>query len=189
MGYAEAYNPNPMNILAISGSLRKESHNANLLRAFAKLAPEGTSVEIVGVGDLPLYDQDAEASYPAEAQALKGKIEAADAIIIATPEYNRSMPGVLKNAIDWASRPWGKNSFKGKTVLTCGVSIGKIGTAVAQSHLKQVMVYLDAQVVGQPELYLGPASDIFDAEGNLAHEETKDLLKKALEALAARAGK
>lgn len=178
-----------MNILALSGSLRKESHNAALLRAFQKLAPDGTHIEIVGVGNLPLYDQDAEAAFPPEAQALKEKIEAADAIIIATPEYNRSMPGVLKNAIDWASRPWGKNSFKGKPVITAGVSIGKIGTAVAQSHLKQVMVYLDAHVVGQPELYLGPASDIFDAEGNLAHEETKELLKKALETLTARAGK
>lgn len=178
-----------MHILAIQGSLRKDSHNGMLLRAFQKLAPEGMTIDIAEVGNLPLYDQDKEAAFPAEAAELKKRIEAADGIIIATPEYNRSMPGVLKNAIDWASRPWGKNSFAGKPVLTAGVSIGKIGTAVAQSHLRQVMVYLDAHVIGQPELYLGPASELFDAEGNVTNDQTKDLLAKALVALAGRAGK
>lgn len=176
-----------MTILAISGSLRTDSFNTKLAHAFATLAPEGMRVDIAAIGELPLYNGDLESAFPPEAQALKEKIEAADGILIVTPEYNRSMPGVLKNAIDWASRPWGKNSFAGRPVVTAGVSIGKIGTAVAQSHLKQVMVYLDAQVIGQPELYLGPASDLFDAEGNLAKEETKELLKKALEMFTARA--
>jgi len=176
-----------MNIVAISGSLRKDSFNTMLLRSLQPLAPAGMDITIADISALPMYDQDAEASFPAAAQALKDAIEKADGIIIATPEYNRSIPGVLKNAIDWASRPWGKNSFAGKPVLVAGMSIGKIGTAVAQSHLKQVMVYLDARVIGQPELYLGPAQELFDAAGNLTEESTKDMLAKALGVLASRA--
>lgn len=175
-----------MHILAIPGSLRKDSHNAALLRAFQTLAPEGMTIEIADIGGLPLYNQDDEAAFPEAATALKKKVEAADGIIIATPEYNRSIPGVLKNAIDWASRPWGKNSFAGKPVVICGASVGKVGAAIGQSHLKTVMLYLDAQVLGQPELYLGPAAEIFDADGAIAKDETKDLLTRALEMLAAR---
>lgn len=175
-----------MNIIALSGSLRQDSHNTRLLRSLQELAPAGMKIEVAGIGDLPLYDQDSEATYPAAAQALKDKVADADGLIIATPEYNRSISGVLKNAIDWVSRPYGQNSFARKPVLVAGVSVGKIGTAVAQSHLKQILVYLDADVIGQPELYLGPAQELFDAAGNLG-ESTKELLKKALEALAARA--
>src|ERR1700744_5708564 len=127
-----------MNIVAISGSLRKGSYNTMLVRAFQAVASEGFAIELLPIGDLPLYNQDDEAAFPAAAQALKDKILAADGIIIATPEYNRSLPGVLKNAIDWASRPYGKNAFAGKTVLVAGVSGGKIGTALAQSDLKEV---------------------------------------------------
>ncbi len=172
-----------MNIVAISGSLRKDSFNTALLRAMQKLAPEGMEIKIADIGDLPLYNSDAEAAFPAAAQALKDAIETADGVIIATPEYNRSIPGVLKNAIDWASRPWGKNSFAGKPVITAGVSSGKIGTAVAQSHLRQIMNYLDARVIGQPEIYLGPAQGVFDSEGNITDESVKELLAKALETL------
>jgi len=172
-----------MNIVAISGSLRKDSFNTALLRAMQSLAPEGMEIKIADIGGLPLYSQDAEAPFPAAAQALKDAIEAADGVIISTPEYNRSIPGVLKNAIDWASRPWGKNSFAGKPLITAGVSVGKIGTAVAQSHLRQIMSYLDVQVIGQPELYLGPVQGIFDAEGNITDDSTKELIAKALETL------
>ncbi len=172
-----------MNILAISGSLRKDSFNTAVIRALQPLAPEGMQIETVTVGDLPLYSEETEGAFPSAAQALKDKIEAADGIIISTPEYNRSIPGVLKNAIDWASRPWGQNSFAGKPVLTMGVSVGRLGTAVAQSHLKQIMVYLDADVIGQPEVYLGPAEEVFDGEGNITDESTKQLLTKALATL------
>lgn len=175
-----------MNIVAISGSLRKDSFNTALLREFVKLAPEGMRIEIVNIDTLPLYNSDEESPLPAPAQALKERIKAADGIIIATPEYNRSISGALKNAIDWASRPYGENSFAKKPVLVAGVSSGKIGTAVAQSHLKQIMVYLDTDLVGQPELYLGPAQDIFDGEANMTNDSTKELLAKALAALAAR---
>src|SRR3989344_7522340 len=157
-----------MHIVAISGSLRKGSYNTMLVKELAELAPEDMTIKVVEIGNLPLYNQDDEATFPAVAQELKDKIEAADGVIIATPEYNRSIPGVLKNAIDWASRPYGKNSFAGKPVLTMGVSVGKIGTAVAQSHLRQVMLYLDTDVIGQPELYL--TNEIFDVEGNIVDE-------------------
>jgi chromate reductase len=176
-----------MNIVAISGSLRKDSFNTKLLHAMQALAPEGTSIEVADIGNLPLYNSDLEAEYPADAKVLKDAVNAADAVILATPEYNRSISGVLKNATDWLSRPYGTNSFAGKPVLIAGVSSGKIGTAVAQSHLKQIMVYLDAKVVGQPELYLGPATDVFTENGELKEESTKELVQKALEALTARA--
>jgi chromate reductase len=176
-----------MKIVAFSGSLRKGSHNTALLHAFQKVAPSGMEIEVLDIGTLPLYNSDLEASFPAEAQKLKDAVVAADAIIFATPEYNRGMSGVLKNAIDWISRPWGKNSFAGKPVLIAGVSVGKIGTALAQEHLKNVMLHLDAHVIGQPELYLGPTSELFDENGVLTNDSTKELLKKGLDALAARA--
>ena len=176
-----------MKIVAISGSLRKDSFNTALVRAFQAAAPADMTITAAAIGSLPLYNSDLEASFPAPAQALKDAIAAADGVIIATPEYNRSLPGVLKNAIDWASRPYGKNSFARKPLLVAGVSVGKVGTAVAQSHLKQILAYLDADVLGQPELYLGPSGETFDEAGNLTNASTKELLASALAALAARA--
>lgn len=177
-----------MNIVAISGSLRKDSFNTALLHNLQALAPEGVNIAIADISGLPFYNQDDEGTYPAVAQVLKDKVASADGIIFATPEYNRSIPGVLKNAIDWISRPYGQNSFAKKPVLVAGVSVGKIGTALAQSHLRQILIHLDMQVIGQPEIYLGPAQGIFDTEGNITDEPTKDLLKKALEILDRHAG-
>lgn len=169
-----------MNIVALSGSLRKASTNTALLRAFRVLAPKDMKIEIMNIADLPLFNEDIEAPFPAKAQALKDKVEAADGIIIATPEYNRSISGSLKNAVDWISRPYGQNSFKGKPLLLAGVSAGKISTAVAQSHLRQMMVYLEADIIGQPEIYLGPSSQVFDAKGDMKDAGVKELLIKAL---------
>ncbi len=175
-----------MNIIAISGSLRKDSFNTALLRAFRAIAPADMQIEITPIDALPFFNEDLEASVPDAVLSFKEAIATADGVIIATPEYNRSIPGVLKNAIDWASRPYGKNSFAKKAVLISGVSIGNIGTAVAQSHLRQIMVTLDTFLIGQPELYLGPAQKIFDEVGAIADESTKTLLKNALKALSDR---
>lgn len=169
--------------IAISGSLRKDSYNTHLLKAAQEVAGEGVHIEIFDISPLPFYSQDMEAPFPKDAQILKDKIESSDGVIFATPEYNRSIPGVLKNAIDWASRPWGKNSFTGKPVLILGASVASTSTALAQYHLKQVMNYLNAKVIGQPEFYMGPAQEKFDATGKLTDEHTKESLKKALDVL------
>lgn len=169
--------------IAISGSLRKDSHNTRLLKALQEVAGEDARVELYDISSIPFYNQDMEASFPSEAQAFKDAILASDGVIFSTPEYNRSVPGVLKNAIDWASRPYGKNAFDGKKVLVLGASIGPISTALAQYHLKQIMLYLNAQVIGQPEFFMGPAGDKFDADGKLVDEGTREHLKRALSVL------
>lgn len=171
--------------IAISGSLRKESFNTRVLKEAIKLAPEGMEISFFDIHDLPLYDQDLEATFPVAAEALKDAIKDADGLIIATPEHNRSIPAALKNALDWASRPWGANSLPGKKVLVMGASSGPIGTAPAQSHLKHILLYLDAHVVGQPELYIGNVQDKFNEEGAL-DESTKEHIKKALVVLMSR---
>ncbi len=175
-----------MNIIAFSGSLRRDSYNTALIRAAKQLAPDGMDISIVDISSLPLYNQDLETEFPAEATALKEAVEAADGIIIATPEFNRSLSGVLKNALDWLSRPWGKNSLTGKPVLALGASPSAIGTALAQAHLKQILLFLDARVIGQPEFYLNHAEQKFSDDGTLTDEDTKNILIAALSELAAR---
>src|SRR3989344_9169656 len=129
-----------MKILGIVGSLRKNSFNRSLMNAFLAQKPEAVTMEIADISTLPFYNEDSESSFPESAQTLKTQIENADVVIIATPEYNRSVPGVLKNAIDWASRPYGKNSFSGKQVLVVGASVGPIGTALAQYDLNKMLL-------------------------------------------------
>ena len=169
--------------IAISGSLRKGSYNTALLRAAKELAPAGLEIEIADIKDFPLYNFDMEANMPKAVLDLKEKIKNADGVIFATPEYNRSTSGVLKNAIDWISRPYGTNSFDGKTALVLGASTGAIGTAVAQSHLKEIILYLGMKVIGQPEFYLGLAKEKFSEEGVLIDEKTKSFLVKTLTVL------
>lgn len=170
-------------IIAISGSLREASYNTALLRAAQQLAPKDVTITIVPIKDIPLFDQDREATFPIEAKSLKDAIEKADGIIISTPEYNRSIPGVLKNAIDWASRPYGQNSFKGKHVLVVGASVAPTGAMGAQLHLKQILSYLDTHTLGQPEFYLSSAHEKFSTEGVLTDEDTKQHLEKAIKVL------
>lgn len=170
--------------IAISGSLRKDSFNTRVLKASQGLTPEGMEIELFDIHSLPLYNQDVEAPFPEAAQKLKDAITEADGVIFATPEHNRSIPSALKNAIDWASRPWGQNSFAGKSVLIMGATGGHIGTALAQNHLKSIMLYLDARVIGQPELYLGSIHEKINEEGVLTDESTKEHIKKALQVLA-----
>jgi chromate reductase len=170
-----------MNIIGVVGSLRKGSYNRAVMEAAKELAPAGTTIEIVDIGNLPLFNQDVEAAaFPAEAQALKDKVKAADGVLIATPEYNRSIPGVLKNAIDWMSRPYGQSAWAAKPVLVLGATPGMVGTAIAQEHLKNILLYLDARVMGQPELYIGGITEKLDASGKLTDQATRDHLAKAI---------
>jgi chromate reductase len=159
------------------GSLRKDSFNRKLAKAVEKLAPDDFEFAHVRIDDLPLYNQDFDADYPAEARRLKQEVESADAVLFVTPEYNRAMPGVLKNAIDIASRPWGKNSFAGKPAAVLGISIGAIGTALAQQHLRNTLAYLDAPTLGQPEVFLQMKDGLLDDGGNIGNEDTREFLQ------------
>lgn len=158
---------NAPTIAVIVGSLRKESINRKVAEAVAKAAGERARFEFIEIGDLDLYNQDKEAAWPERWTRLKNEVEAADAVLFVTPEYNRSFPGVLKNAIDIASRPWGKSSFAGKPAGVIGASIGKIGTAMAQQHLRNVLSYLDMRVLHQPEVYVQAGMDGSLDEGTL----------------------
>ena len=173
------------NLVAVSGSLRKDSYNSALLRAFKERAPEGVTIEILDISKLVVYDQDMETNFPAEVQAFKDTIKAADGVILATPEYNRSMSSPMKNFIDWSSRPYGTSPWAGKPVYTVGASGGGIGTALAQADLRKSLHFLDALVIGQPEFYLGGAHEKFDANGVLTDEGTKKHIDSGLAALTA----
>ncbi len=144
-----------LNIAVVVGSLRKESYNRQLAHALVRLFPDDLRAQFVRIDDLPLYDQDSDIVSPAAPVArFRAEIAAADGVLFVTPEYNRSIPGVLKNAIDQASRPWGESKWAGKPAAVAGVSIGAIGTAVAQAHLRSVLSFLAMPELGQPELYL-----------------------------------
>jgi len=173
----------PIRILGIAGSLRRESYNRSALRAAAQLAPEGTTVEIFELDGIPGFNQDEEQNPPAKVAELKRKIREADAILFVTPEYNYSVPGVLKNAIDWASRPYGDSAWNGKPAAITGASTGNIGTARAQYHLRQMMVFLNMFPINEPEVMIGNAVERFDAEGNLTDETTKQYIHKLLQSL------
>lgn len=174
---------NQIRILGIAGSLREASYNRGTLRAAAQLVPEGASVEIFDLEGIPGFNQDEEQKPPAKVAELKRKIREADAILFVTPEYNYSIPGVLKNAIDWASRPYGDSAWNGKPAAIMGASIGGIATARAQYHLRQMMVFLNMFPVNQPEVMIGNASEKFDDEGNLTDETTKDFIRQLLQNL------
>lgn len=172
-------------ILGIAGSLRSGSFNKAALRAATQLVPEGASIEIYEIDGFPGFNQDDEQNPPAKVVEFKKKIREADAILFVTPEYNYSVPGVLKNAIDWASRPYGDSAWAGKPAAIMGASIGSIATARAQYHLRQMFVFLNIFAVNQPEVMIGSAQDKFDAEGNLTDETTKKLIRQLLENLIA----
>ena len=155
------------NIALVVGSLRKDSFNRQLASALVRLAPDGFQFTSVEIGDLPLYNQDDDAHQAAPVQRLKAAIRTAQGVLFVTPEYNRSIPGVLKNAIDHASRPYGQNVWAGKPTGVIGMSIGAIGTALAQQHLRNVLAYLDAPTLGQPEAFLQARDGMFEADGNV----------------------
>ncbi|MBI5018241.1 MAG: NAD(P)H-dependent oxidoreductase [Deltaproteobacteria bacterium] len=171
-------------VLALSGSLRKASYNTALLRAARELAPEGMTVEIYTLERIPPFNLDLENDMPPAVLELKEKIREADGLLFGTPEHNYSIPGVLKNAIDWASRPPVKVPFLRKPAAIIGASTGQMGTARSQYHLRQVLVCLDMFVMNRPEIFVGMAEGKFDAEGSLSDEETRGRLAKMLAAFA-----
>jgi len=173
----------PVRILGIAGSLRRQSYNRALLRAATQLAPEGAAIDIFELDGIPGFSEDDEQNPPEKVVELKRRIREADAVLFVTPEYNYSIPGVLKNAIDWASRPYGDSAWSGKPAAIMGASIGAIGTARAQYHLRQVMVFLNMFPVNQPEVMIGNASQRFDADGNLTDEETREHVRRLLQSL------
>lgn len=173
----------PLNILGIVGSLRKGSYNHYALKAAAELVPDGTTLSLVELHGLPVFNQDDEMAPPASVLEFKRRILAADAILFATPEYNYSLPGCLKNAIDWGSRPYGASAWQGKPAAIIGASIGSFGTARAQYDLRKVLVALDMPVVTQPEIMIGNAAQRFDEDGRLNDEPTRKLIGKLLTAL------
>ena len=164
-------------IAVIVGSLRKESFNKKLAHALAGLAPTGHSFDFPDPGQLPLFNQDEENPLPAAVAAFKQGIHDAQGLLFVTPEYNRSIPGVLKNAIDWGSRPYGTTVWKGKPAAIAGISPGATGTAMAQQHLRNVLAGLDMPVLASPEIFLQAKEGFFDADGGIANESTKKFLQ------------
>lgn len=172
-----------MKILGIVGSLRSKSYNRFTLQAVAEMLPERVTLELAEIGDFPLYNQDLEAlgQTPEPVRRFKEQIAAADALLIVTPEYNYSVPGVLKNAIDWASRQG--SPFPGKPVAIMGATTGILGTSRAQYHLRQILVALDTLPVQKPEVFIAQAATKFDTEGRLTDEPTRQAIGKLLQTL------
>jgi chromate reductase, NAD(P)H dehydrogenase (quinone) len=173
----------PVRILGIAGSIRRESYNRSALRAASQLLPADSILDVFEIDGIPGFNQDDEPAPPAKVVEFKKQIRAADAVLFVTPEYNYSVPGVLKNAIDWASRPYGDSAWSGKPAAIMGASPGALGTARAQYHLRQIMVFLNMFPINQPEVMIGNAAQRFDAAGNLTDETTKKFIRQLLENL------
>ena len=172
-------------VAVLVGSLRKESLNRKMAQALTALAPPALKLEIVEIGDLSHYNQDLDSSPPASWVAFREQVKAKDGVLFVTPEYNRSVPGVLKNAIDIGSRPYGHSVFAGKPGAVVTVSPGAIGGFGANHHLRQSLVFLDVPAMPQPEAYIGNAADLFDADGKVKNETTRGFLQKFIDTYAA----
>jgi chromate reductase, NAD(P)H dehydrogenase (quinone) len=172
-------------IAVVVGSLRRESYNRQLANAIAKLAPAELSLQQLAINDLPLYNQDDDANQPAPVKRLKSEIAAAHGVIFVTPEYNRSVPGVLKNAIDHASRPYGQSAWKDKPAGVLGISVGAAGTSMAQQHLRNMLAYLDMPTLGQPEVFLQVREGMYGDDGGIAIPDTRKFLQSWMDAYVA----
>lgn len=171
------------NVGAIIGSLSKDSINRRLFHALNTIASDADLVlHEISIADLTVYNRDFDADYPPAGRAFKTAVEASDALMIVTPEYNRSIPGVLKNALDWGSRPWGTNSFAGKPSAVIGTSTGPLGTAIAQQHLRSVLSFLGAPELGQPEAYIRTTPGLFTDDGQITDDSTAEFLLTWLKA-------
>lgn len=175
----------PHRIVALVGSLRKESFTLKIANAMAKLAPASLSVAVTTLHDLSFFNQDIEANPPADWLRLREKLQNSNGVLILTPEYNRSIPGVLKNAIDIASRPYGKSSFLGKPIGIVSNSPGPLGGVSAAKHLQTIMPGISGPIMGQPEIYLNGVGDAFDDQGELTKDSLKVVLQQYLDAFAA----
>lgn len=164
------------------GSLSENSINRKLAKAIKDLAPDTLELREIPIKDLPLYNHDFDDDYPAEGRAFKKAVEEVDALMFVSPEYNRSIPGALKNAIDWGSRPWGTNSFAGKPSGVIGASPGKIGTAVGQQHLRSILSFVNSPEMAQPEAYIQYTDDLIGEDGTFADESTRDFVGRWLDA-------
>ena len=171
-------------VAVLVGSLRKESFNRKLANALVVIAPASLKLEIVEIGQLPLYNQDDDVSPPAATTAFKARIQKADAVLFVTPEYNRGVPGVLKNAIDVGSRPYGHSAWNAKPGAVISLSPGVIGAFGANHQLRQSMVFLNVPMMQQPEAYVGNAAKLFDASGALTDDAAREFMKKFLDAFA-----
>jgi chromate reductase, NAD(P)H dehydrogenase (quinone) len=164
-------------IAVVVGSIRKDSINRMLARAVIKLMPKEFECELLRIDDLPLYNQDLDATPPASLVRLKAEIAAANGLLFVTPEHNRSVPTALKNALDWASRPYGKNAWAGKPAGIMGTAGGAIGTALAQQHLRNILSYLDVPMFGQPEVFIQFTPGLVDPDGNITNDGTRKFLQ------------
>jgi chromate reductase len=171
-------------IAVLTGSLRKESINRKVANALIKLAPSSLRPAIVEIGELPLYNQDSEAAAPAAWTQFREAIKAADAVLLVTPEYNRSIPAALKNAVDVGSRPYGQNAWNGKPGAVVSASPGAIGGFGANHHLRQSLMAVNVRVMPQPEVYLSSADKLFDPDGKIANQGTREFLQKFMQAFA-----
>ena len=169
-------------IAVFVGSLRKESFNLKTAKALIALAPESLSLEIIDITNIPMFNQDLEGNPPGEWITLREQIVAADGLLFLTPEYNRSVPAVLKNVIDVGSRPYGENSWDGKPAAVVSVSIGNISGFGANHHLRQSLVFVNVPTMAQPEAYIGDAAGLFDDNGDLTNESTKEFLRSFIQA-------
>ena len=176
--------PTVHNVAVVVGSLRKDSINRKIARALIELAPSALKLNIIEIGGLPLYNQDDDANPPAAWTAFREQVKAADAVLFATPEYNRSVPAPLKNALDVGSRPYGQSVWNGKPGAIVSASPGAIGGFGANHHLRQSLVFLNVPVMQQPEAYLGGADKLFDADGKLINDRTRTFLQKFMQAFA-----
>lgn len=174
---------NSMHILGISGSLRKASYNTALLRYALSQLPEGVTHEVADIGSLPLMNQDLEVDMPAPVTAFKKALERADAVLITSPEYNYSVPGVLKNAIDWASRPYGQTSWKGKVVAIMGASSGGFGTVRMQPELRYILASQPTHTLYHPEVQISKAQEKINMEGEVTDEETRKKIQELVDTL------
>ncbi|GGI25553.1 NADPH-dependent FMN reductase [Bradyrhizobium guangdongense] len=177
------------NIVVIAGSLRKDSFSLKIANALAKLAPSSLKLEVITPAGISFFNQDLEGAPPADWLAFREKLQASNGVLFVTPEYNRSIPGVLKNAIDVASRPYGKSSFLGKPVGIISNSPGPLGGVSAAKHLQNILPGISGPLLQQPEIYLNGVGDAFDAEGNLTKDSLKTVLQQYIDAFAAHVAK